>query len=244
MADYRPNILVVDDQRSMRLTLSGIIEDQGCDVTEVEDGYQAVEAASKTRFDLVFMDIKMPGMDGVQTFREIKRIRPGSLVVMMTGFAVDDMIKEALEEGAVSVLYKPFEIERVISLVRSVLRTGLILVVDDRAADRATLSQVLADEGYVMAEAPDGEEAIRMIESIHYDIILMDIRLPGKDGFASFRAIREIDPEARVIFMTGFSLDDSMRQELQVGAYPIAYKPFDMDDVLALVRRVAVEGAR
>ena len=105
MAEPTPKILVVDDQRGMRLTLSGVIEDKGYDVTGVEDGYQAIDAASKTLFDVIFMDIKMPGINGVQTFREIKKISPSSVVVMMTGFAVEDLVKEALDEGAFSVVY-------------------------------------------------------------------------------------------------------------------------------------------
>jgi CheY-like chemotaxis protein len=122
MADSKPKVLIVEDQRSMRLTLAGIIEDQGYDVTEVEDGYRAIEAVRKSAFDLVFMDIKMPGINGVQTFREIKKISQRPVVVMMTGFAVEDLVKEALEEGAFSVVYKPFEIDEVIRLMESVLK--------------------------------------------------------------------------------------------------------------------------
>lgn len=142
----KPKILVVDDMRNMRLTLAGTIEEQGYDVTGVEDGYQAISAVKQTHFDLIFMDIKMPGINGVQTFREIKKISPGTMVVMMTGFAVEDLIKAALDEGASSVIYKPFDIEKVVSLVESVLRTVLILVVDDRSSDRTVLSEILRNK--------------------------------------------------------------------------------------------------
>lgn len=178
MGDNKPKILVVDDMRNMRLTLSGIIEDRGCDVTAAGDGYQAIDAASATRFDLIFMDIKMPGINGVQTFREIKKISPGSVVVMMTGFAVDELVNAALEEGAFSVIYKPFDIEKVISLVESVVKTVLILVVDDGSLDRKVLREILSREGYRTAEAGDGRQALQMVKDRHYDIIFMDISLP------------------------------------------------------------------
>ena len=119
MADNKPKILVVDDQRGIRLTLSAIMEGQGYDVTQVEDGYQAIEAVTNTAFDLVFLDIKMPGINGVQSYREIKKLSPGSAVVMMTGFSVEDLVREALEEGANSVIYKPFQVEKVLRLVES-----------------------------------------------------------------------------------------------------------------------------
>ena len=244
MADNTPKILVVDDMRSMRRTLAGLMEDKGYDVTGVEDGYQAIEAARRTAFDLIFMDIKMPGINGVQTFREIKKITPRSVVVMMTGFAVEDLVKEALEEGAFSVVYKPFDTDKVVSLVEAVLKTVLILVVDDRSADRHVLSQILRDKGYRVAEATDGDHAIQVVKDHHYDVIFMDIKLPGRDGLVTFQEIKAIDPQARVIFMTGFTLEDSVKQALAAGAYPVAYKPFDMESIVTLVKQIAAEKAQ
>ena len=119
MASNKPKILVVDDQKGIRLTLSAIMAHQGYDVTEVEDGYQAIEAVTNTAFDVVFLDIKMPGINGVQSFREIKKISPKSAVVMMTGFSVEDLVREALDEGARTVIYKPFQVEKLLSLVES-----------------------------------------------------------------------------------------------------------------------------
>lgn len=243
MADNKPKILVVDDMRSMRLTLLGLMEDKGYHVTGVEDGYQAIAAARGTAFDLIFMDIKMPGINGVQTFREIKRISPESVVVMMTGFAVEDLVKAALEEGAFSVIYKPFDLEKVVSLVESVLKTVLILVVDDRSSDRKVLSQILRDKGHRVAEAADGNEAIQMVKDAHYDVIFMDIKLPGRDGVATFEEIKAIDSQARVIFITGFALENSVKQALDEGAYPVAYKPFDVENILALVKQIIARKA-
>ena len=244
MAEPTPKILVVDDQRGMRLTLSGVIEDEGYDVTGVEDGYQAIDAASKTPFDVIFMDIKMPGINGVQTFREIKKISPSSVVVMMTGFAVEDLVEEALDEGAFSVVYKPFDIDRVIKLIESVLRSVVILVVDDRSGDRETLMQILSDKGYNVTGAADGDEAIELVKGGHYDIIFMDIKLPGKDGVATFQEIRQLDPDAKVIFMTGFILDDTVKRAIEEYAYPVASKPLDIENVLSLVKQIVAERAR
>ena len=244
MAEPTPKILVVDDQRGMRLTLSGVIEDRGYDVTGVEDGYQAIDAARKTTFDVIFMDIKMPGINGVQTFREIKKISPSSVVVMMTGFAVEDLVKEALAEGAFSVVYKPFDMDHVISLVESVLKTVVILVVDDRSGDRVTLMEILSDRGFKVAGAADGDQAIEMVKGSHYDIIFMDIKLPGKDGVATFQEIRRVDPEAKVIFMTGFVLEESVKRAVEEYAYPVASKPLDIENVLSLVEQIVSDRTR
>ena len=239
MSEHEPKILIVDDQRSMRMTLAGVIEDQGYAVTEAEDGYQAIELVTNTFFDLVLMDIKMPGINGVQTFREIKKISPESVVVMMTGFALEDLVKAALEEGAFSVTYKPFDVENVIKLVDSVLDSLLILVVDDYSSDRNTLTAILTDKGYKVAEAVDGLEAIQMVEHRRYDIILMDINLPDKDGIATFEEIRAIRPDARAIFITGLEVEESVRKALASDALAIAYKPFDVERILAMVKELA-----
>ena len=117
----KTNILVVDDLKSMRLTLGGILEDEGYNVVLAEDGYQAIEAAKQTPFALAFMDIKMPGINGVQAFREIKKINPQAAVIMMTAYPVEDLVREAVEEGAYAVVYKPFDVENILSIIDSAL---------------------------------------------------------------------------------------------------------------------------
>jgi len=114
------NVLVADDLRSLRLTLGGILEDRGYQVVTVENGYQAIEVARKTRFDAILMDIKMPGINGVQTFKEIRKIDPTAAVIMMTAYSVEDLVKEALEEGAYACVYKPFDMDMVIGLVEEI----------------------------------------------------------------------------------------------------------------------------
>ena len=240
MTTSNPKVLVVDDMRSMRMTLSATMEDQGYDVTEVEDGYQAIDAVGEKSFDLIFMDIKMPGINGVQTFREIKKISPRSVVIMMTGFAVQDLLKEALDEGAFSVLHKPFEIDRLVELVESALGVD-ILVVDDRSADRQILGEILQGKGYRVNEAAGGHEAIEMAKSENYDVIFMDIKMPTADGVSVFQEIRAGDQDARVIFMTGFELEDSIKQAIETGGHPVAYKPFDVENTLDLVDQLVSE---
>jgi DNA-binding NtrC family response regulator len=117
----KTNILVVDDLRSIRLTLGGILEDEGYKVVLAEDGYQAIEMVRQTPFDLVFMDIKMPGINGVQTFREVKKIDPEAVVIMMTAYSLEDLVMEALREGAYGVVYKPFDVDKIVSIIDSAL---------------------------------------------------------------------------------------------------------------------------
>ena len=114
-------IMVVDDDAALRFTLKEILEDEGRDVISAEDGYQAIERASQTPISLIFMDIQMPGMNGVETFLKIKEILPECVVVMMTGFSVEDLVKQAQKEGAYTVLHKPIAIEQVLDILEKVV---------------------------------------------------------------------------------------------------------------------------
>ncbi len=119
MQPHETNVLVVDDDRGIRFTLEGIIDDEGYMVKGAEDGYQAIELVKETNFQWVFMDIRMPGINGVETFLEIKKISPESRVVMMTGFSVEELVKQALDEGVFAVLYKPLPVEQVLDILKS-----------------------------------------------------------------------------------------------------------------------------
>ncbi len=235
----KTNILVVDDLKSSRLTLGGILEDEGHNVVLAENGYQAIEAAKQIPFDLIFMDIKMPGINGVQTFREVKRINPQAAVIMMTAYSVEDLVREALEEGAYAVVYKPFEIEHVVSIIEAALHKTLILVVDDYFADRETIKAILEERGYRVVTADTGGEALARVKEKHFDIIFLDIRLPDIDGAQIFEQVKLIDSEVAVIMMTGYSEEELVRSAVSQGAYTCIYKPFDVEKILTLVGEIS-----
>lgn len=238
----KKNILVVDDIRSMRMTLGGILEDKGYNVVLAENGYQAIEAVKQISFDLIFCDIKMPGINGVQTFREIKKIDDKAVVIMMTAYSVENLLKEAIEEGAYATIYKPFEVDRIISVIEKVYHERtLILVVDDQYNDRETLKAILGDKGYRVATAKDGPETIDMIRGKHFDIIFLDIRLPGMNGVETFERVKKIDPEATVIMMTGYTEEDLLKQAVNEGAYTCVQKPFNMDKLTEIVDGITKE---
>ena len=119
MQPNETNVLLVDDDSGIRFTLEGIIEDEGYAVRGAEDGYRAIELVKEINFHWVFMDIRMPGLNGVETYLEIKKISPESKVVMMTGFSVEALVKKALEEGVFAVLYKPLPVEQLLELLKS-----------------------------------------------------------------------------------------------------------------------------
>lgn len=115
------SILIVDDNASLCKTMSLILRHKGYAVTTAQSGPGAIEKVKEKPFDVIFMDIKMTPMDGVETYRRVKKIRPGTVVIMMTAYAVEDLVQEALRNNAYTCLYKPLDIGEVLRLVDEIL---------------------------------------------------------------------------------------------------------------------------
>ena len=113
----RVKILIVDDEPSHRLMLCAHLK-SGYDVSEASDGFQAVEAVKKRFFDLVLMDIRMPGMDGLEALRQIKAISPGIVVFIVTAFQSVETAREALRQGASDYIVKPVDAEELIANIK------------------------------------------------------------------------------------------------------------------------------
>ena len=110
----RVKILIVDDEPSHRLMLCAHLK-SGYDVYEAANGFQAVEAVKKQFFDLVLMDIRMPGMNGLEALRQIKAISPGIVVFIVTAFQSVETAREALRQGASDYIVKPVDVEELVA---------------------------------------------------------------------------------------------------------------------------------
>lgn len=120
MSDKKKTILVIDDDQSILSIFEYILNEAGYETVTAVDGYNAIEKVKNTKFDLVFTDVKMPGLSGIDTYKEIRKLDPKLLVVMMTGYSVDELLKEAFELGAYGVIYKPFDMEEVLSIIEKI----------------------------------------------------------------------------------------------------------------------------
>ena len=108
-------ILVLDDHIDVAASLGEILELDGHEVTLAHNGASAVAAYDKSAFDLGLFDVKMPGMNGVDSFIEVRKRRPEATVVMMSGYADDGVIEKAMRNGARGILRKPFEVDELMA---------------------------------------------------------------------------------------------------------------------------------
>jgi len=115
----RRRVLVVDDERNQRLTLSHILTEEGFDVVTAESGERAVRLCGEGRFDVVLLDVRLPGIDGVETARRIRRTQD-PLVILMSAYRVEQLELEALADGARAFLRKPIDPATLLDLVRQV----------------------------------------------------------------------------------------------------------------------------
>jgi CheY-like chemotaxis protein len=121
MKKGRIRVLVVDDEETIGLGISEILNDEGFEAGYVVDGYRAVEEVKKKNYDIVFMDMIMPGMDGLETFREIKKIRPSARVIIFTGYFKDaeHSIAEGVKEGMIDeFIRKPYFADEIVRSAR------------------------------------------------------------------------------------------------------------------------------
>ncbi len=105
-------ILVVDDNEDFCRNVEDILELKGYDVQSAHDGFKALEIVRHNGIDLVLLDIKMPVMNGVETFRKIKELAPGTPVIMITAYAVEELIRDSLREGVFGILRKPLDFDK------------------------------------------------------------------------------------------------------------------------------------
>lgn len=110
MAHNKPVVLVIDDQPGIRRLLIEVLTEEGYVVAEAANGYDGLQKAKDLHPALMLMDMKMPGMDGIETLRELKRAGIGDKVIMMTAYGELDLVNEAKEIGAADYITKPFDI--------------------------------------------------------------------------------------------------------------------------------------
>jgi DNA-binding NtrC family response regulator len=135
-----PRILIVDDEERFRLTLSKRLAERGLEVgATVGTGIEALQEISSKRYDVVLLDVKMPGMDGIQTLGEIKKINPHIEVILLTGHASVDSAVDGMRLGAYDYLMKPCDIEVLMEKINgaSEIKTGR----DDRMKETRLRSE-------------------------------------------------------------------------------------------------------
>lgn len=237
-------VLVVDDNEEFCKNVTDILELKGYEMVSAYDGFKGLEAVKENGFDLMLMDVKMPVMDGVETYRKIKEIAMDTPVIMVTAFAVENLIREALQQGAYGSLKKPIDFDQLLELIEQATGKGtMILVADDDENLCANIQEVLSDKGYRVSVAYDGNEAVDKAEKNNFDIMLLDMKLPALNGLETYLTIREFRPDVVTIIIADYQQETSklVQQALQKSVHTCLEKPIDMDRLVSLLAQIKAQ---
>jgi CheY-like chemotaxis protein len=207
----RTRVLLVDDEESLRITLAANLELEGWEVVEASSGEEALELAETQAFDLVLSDIKMPGMNGVELFRALRAKWPTVPCILMSAFALEDLVGSALSEGVFTLLPKPFDIPAAIAVLTRAAHGPVVLVVDDARTDAEATASLFEAVGLTAAAVFSGEEALEAISGGSVDVCVVDLVMPGMSGAELIEEFRKEKPEVPVIAVSGYDVPSLLR---------------------------------
>jgi CheY-like chemotaxis protein len=238
-----PSILVVDDEPDIRENLRDILTDLGYSVDAAPDGESALALVREKHYDVALLDLRMPGMDGLELYRRIKALRADTVALVVTAYATDETAQAALEAGAWKIVSKPVDLSFLMRLIDEAVEQPVVLVIDDDRDLCEDLGDIFRDEGYRVAFAGDAAEAAQRLESQVYRVVLIDMKLPHADGADVFRLVRQTNPQARTVLITGHRSDVERKidEVVKEGADAVCYKPFDVPRLLGTIASLVVK---
>lgn len=254
-------ILVVDDHPNTATTLARAISQlgEGVEVISATSGKEAIEFANGGAFDVLITDMMMPGMNGLELIERLQA-HPGGRPahnILITAYDVPGLKESARRLKVNEVIIKPVRPEHIYQTVSNILGGGTIaaktttavpekhqqpfkiLIADDMPDNVTLLTRYMQNEGYSYITASNGVEALEKIRAEMPDLILLDVNMPHKDGFAVLEELRG-DPEIQyipVIILTAARINaGDVQSGLNLGADDYVTKPFDKRELFARIR--------
>ena len=241
----RRTILVAEDDERIAQMLEVYLTEAGYQVAHAKDGEEAIAKAAEIQPFAMTLDIMLPKKDGWRVLKALKtNPHLQSIPVIIISVTGDKQIGLGL--GAVDHLVKPIDQESLLASLRNLRlsaqqNSARLLVVDDDPQTVRLLSTVLKNEGYEVATALSGQEAIDIIFSQPLDLIILDLMMPQVDGFQVIKRLAS-DPTAReipIVVCTAMDLNDQDKERLNGQIQSIIQKTGHVkDELLASIRRI------
>lgn len=232
------SVLIVDDEPDNCENLRDILQDFGYEVVTATDGEAALSIINERSFDVALLDLRMPGMDGLSLYRQIRVLRPETVAIVITAYASSDTAREISDAGAWKVLTKPVDVGGLFPLIDEAVRQPLLMVVDDDRDLCSSLWDVFRDRGYRVSLAHTENEARQRLTAGRFEVILLDLKLPDGHGASIMRLVREASPDSRVVIISGFrdEAEELLREVEHEQPDAVCYKPFDVPELLAKIQ--------
>lgn len=234
------NILVVDDDIDNAASLGELFEMEGHSVRVVNSGQAAIDAYMTETFDLAFMDVIMPGKNGVESFLEIRRMRPDARVYMMTGYSVEELLQQAIFEGALGVLSKPFDPSEVLALSEYVGPGGLVVAAPGqrRGLVGEAIYHTITSNGRSCQLIKTPAELARPIAND--EVLVIDAAMSVIDGVSAYSLASQKGHRAPTFIVPPISIVQNNYELLRdVAATGVLNKPFNPMELLQRLRSLA-----
>lgn len=221
-------VLVVDDEPGMRMTTAANFELEGFIVGEAESAEHALSKIALETYDVVFTDIRMPGMTGIDLFHVLRERGNRVPVVLMTGFHDELPTRRALEDGVFTLLIKPFDMATAVRVVANAARGPVALVV---APGADAIASFLESRGHAAVRADTHAEAERRMRDDGIDVCVLDLDVDSMDVAGLVVQVRGARPEVPLVGVA----DTPDGARIRVDA--IARRQPDLRDLVATIAR-------
>jgi DNA-binding response OmpR family regulator len=254
-------LLIVDNDQMNCDLLQNVFARQGYHVIGATSGREGFSLFRKHGPHVTLLDLRMPEMDGLTVLKEIRAIDPGAAVIILGGGATEAQENQARELRATDFIRKGLSLDILVEAVNRVAQRSVgapltasqrgngrtvqqsdesILVVDDEPLVCDLLVQFLSLRGYRAFGVKDGHDALRMVDDMPPDVILLDMIMPGMPGIEVLRALRGREYQGSVIIMTGSHNEELLESAWDLGPQEVLGKPIDLDRLLTAIQLVLV----
>jgi DNA-binding response OmpR family regulator len=236
-------VLIVDDNAELAENLRELLELEGFEALAFTSPLAALEQNERLTFDAALLDIRMPGIDGIELCAALAKVHPDATFVLMTAFTAEQRLEDVRGTGAKAVLKKPLPVDRLLSLLGAVDARSVLLVEDDPDLGE-NLAEVLSPHGYRVVIATSLAAARRAAAAERPDLAVIDVRLPDGSGTELGRELIAAGSTA-VVLITGVDepeVKDSVTMLRARGARYLA-KPFSPSALVDLLTQLPSRGA-
>jgi DNA-binding NtrC family response regulator len=251
------NVLVVDDEEVLRETMVEILIRGGFHATGTPGGDAALKELGRNSYDLLISDVMMPKMNGMELVTKVHENIPGLETIVMSGHGTEATKSKLDMMGVYGFLEKPIRAADLIAIAGKAVKSNRlerigyekkdpqlvfsrerILIADDDLTMLELLYDVLSQHGYDVTTVRNGQLAYEKLLINDYDMIILDINMPGTNGIETIKTIRENDLFTYVLLISGEAVKSEIQEAITNGANKFLAKPFKTSVLLELVGKV------